>query len=90
MAPDDDRPPGADGRTGLSALLRAHRHAAGLTQAELAARAGVGVRTVRDLERGRSARPQRTTVDLLAGALGLAGPVRSAFLAAGRPAGPAH
>ncbi|SCL23003.1 Predicted ATPase [Micromonospora nigra] len=65
-------------------LLRQHRLAAGLTQAELAAQAGVGVRTLRDLERGRSARPQRTTVELLAGALGLAGTARSAFLAAAR------
>ncbi|WFE58852.1 helix-turn-helix domain-containing protein [Micromonospora sp. WMMD712] len=89
MAPDHGRPPGADGRTGLSALLRAHRHAAGLTQSDLAARAGVGVRTVRDLERGRSARPQRTTVDLLAGALGLAGPARAAFVAAARGTAPA-
>ncbi len=78
----------------MSDLLRAHRRAAGLTQAELASRAGIGVRTVRDLERGRSARPQRTTVDLLAGALGLTGPARAAFEAAARgpvpPAGPAR
>ncbi|EEP72588.1 XRE family transcriptional regulator [Micromonospora sp. ATCC 39149] len=89
MAPDHGRPPGTDGRTGLSDLLRTHRHAAGLTQAELASRAGVGVRTVRDLERGRSARPQRTTVDLLAGALGLAGPARAAFVAVARGTAPA-
>ncbi|SCL59998.1 Predicted ATPase [Micromonospora citrea] len=70
-------------------LLRGHRLAAGLTQAELASRAGVGVRTVRDLERGRSSRPQRTTVELLAGALGLTGAARSAFLAAARGSVPA-
>ncbi|GIJ27769.1 XRE family transcriptional regulator [Micromonospora qiuiae] len=68
-------------------MLRGHRLAAGLTQAELAARAGIGVRTVRDLERGRSARPQRTTVELLAGALGLASGDRAAFLAAARGTG---
>ncbi len=69
----------------LSDLLRGHRLAAGLTQAELAARAGVGVRTVRDLERGRSVRPQRTTVELLADALDLTHVARTTFLAAARP-----
>ncbi|MFC4019559.1 ATP-binding protein [Micromonospora sp. GCM10011542] len=87
MTPDHDRPRSPVGRTGLPELLRGHRRAAGLTQAELAARAGVGVRTVRDLERGRSVRPQRTTVELLAGALDLTGATRAAFLAAAR--GPA-
>lgn len=90
MAPDHDRPPGVDGRTGLSDLLRAYRRTAGLTQAELASRAGIGVRTVRDLERGRSARPQRTTVELLTGALDLAGPALAEFTAAARGAAPAR
>ncbi|MCM0677696.1 helix-turn-helix domain-containing protein, partial [Micromonospora phytophila] len=84
MTPDHDRSRSPGGRTRLPDLLRGHRLAAGLTQAELASRAGVGVRTVRDLERGRSARPQRTTVELLAGALELTGAARSAFLAAAR------
>ncbi|MBQ1074140.1 XRE family transcriptional regulator [Micromonospora sp. C31] len=89
MTPDHDRSPQPGGPTGLPELLRGHRLAAGLTQAELAGRAGVGVRTVRDLERGRSSRPQRTTVELLAGALELAGAARSAFLAAARGVVPA-
>jgi len=83
------------GNTAFDALLRARRLAAGLTQAELAGRAGVGIRTVRDLERGRS-RPQRTTMELLAKALGLTGRERADFLGAARgasvevrPAGPA-
>nr|WP_205861221.1 helix-turn-helix domain-containing protein [Planosporangium flavigriseum] len=59
--------------------MRAHRRAAGLTQEELATRAGIGVRTVRELERGRAVRPQRGTVDLLARALGLAGAARTRF-----------
>src|SRR2546423_5650363 len=72
---------------GFAALLRSHRLAKGLTQEEFAAAAGVGVRTLRDLERGR-ARPQRSTVDLLVAALGLDGPERMEFtLAARRGAG---
>lgn len=68
----------------FATLLREARRAAGLTQAELAARAGVGVRTVRDLERARALRPQRMTVDLLAAALGLKGADRARFAAAAR------
>ncbi|MET7668686.1 ATP-binding protein [Micromonospora luteifusca] len=84
MTPDHDRSRSPAGRTALPELLRGHRRAAGLTQAELASRAGVGVRTVRDLERGRSVRPQRTTVELLAAALALTGTSRAVFLAAAR------
>ncbi|MEV8506777.1 helix-turn-helix domain-containing protein [Actinoplanes sp. NPDC051475] len=69
---------------GFDAVLRSYRLRAKLTQEELAARAAVGVRTVRDLERGRASRPQRTTAELLAAALGLAGADRLAFLAAAR------
>ncbi|OJF14910.1 ATP-binding protein [Couchioplanes caeruleus] len=69
---------------GFDAVLRSYRLRATLTQEELAARAAVGVRTVRDLERGRASRPQRTTAELLAAALGLAGADRLAFLAAAR------
>ena len=79
---------GAD--QGFDGLLRSRRLAAGLTQAELATRAGVGVRTVRDLERGRANRPQRTTVELLADALGLAGDDRAAFVTAARRHGPSE
>ncbi|WBB65713.1 helix-turn-helix domain-containing protein [Micromonospora sp. WMMD812] len=87
MTPAHDRSPGPGGRPVLPDLLRGHRLAAGLTQAELADRAGVGVRTVRDLERGRASRPQRTTVELLADALDLDGAARAAFFATAR--GPA-
>ncbi|MFI7075221.1 ATP-binding protein [Micromonospora sediminicola] len=86
MTPDHDRSRSPGGRTLLSDLVRGHRLAAGLTQAELAGRAGVGVRTVRDLERGRATRPQRTTVDLLADALGLTGDDRREFVTTARPA----
>jgi predicted ATPase/transcriptional regulator with XRE-family HTH domain len=69
---------------GFASVLRAHRRAAGLTQQELAARAGVGVRTVRELERGRAIRPQRGTVELLADALGLVATARARFTQAAR------
>ncbi|WP_432982726.1 ATP-binding protein [Dactylosporangium sp. CA-233914] len=67
---------------GFAAALRAGRLARGLTQDELAARAHLGVRTLRELERGRVARPQRNTLSLLADALNLTGADRDAFLSA--------
>jgi DNA-binding XRE family transcriptional regulator len=51
-------------------LVRSYRVAAGLTQEELAALCGLDVRTISDIERGRTARPHRSTADLLARALG--------------------
>src|SRR5690606_36175718 len=68
----------------LAVLLREWRRAAALTQADLAGRAGLAVRTVRDLERGRTARPRRATAELLAKALGLSGEDRARLLAAAR------
>ncbi len=67
-------------------LLRRARQAAGLTQAELAERAGLSWRGVNDLERGVRRRPRRDTVALLAAALGLAGEERAAFEAAAHAA----
>ncbi|MEV4413527.1 helix-turn-helix domain-containing protein [Catellatospora sp. NPDC049609] len=86
MAPGHPVPAEAadESAASFSALLRAHRDTARLTQSELAARAGLGVRTVRDLEHGRAARPQRSTVELLAGALGLVGEALAEFHAAAR------
>ncbi|QSB14860.1 helix-turn-helix domain-containing protein [Natronosporangium hydrolyticum] len=71
----------------FATLLRQRRRAAGLTQAELARVAGLAVRTVREAERGRTARPQRTTAVLLADSLGLTGEERAGFLGAARGAG---
>ena len=64
--------------------LRELRQRSGLTQEELAERARVGVRTLRDLETGRTARPQRSTVELLATALALDATEREDFVVASR------
>jgi DNA-binding SARP family transcriptional activator/DNA-binding XRE family transcriptional regulator len=52
-------------------LLRRRRAAAGLTQRELTERAGLSLRTLRDLEQGRVRQPQERTVRRLVAALGL-------------------
>src|SRR5262245_47968485 len=65
-------------------LLRRLRKAAGLTQAELAERAGISVRGLNDLERGARRTPRRETLVLLGDALDLAGDGRAAFVAAAR------
>ena len=64
-----DGDPGPAGAMGER--LRRLRAAAGLTQEQLAARAGVGVRTVRQLELGAVRRPQAASVQRLAEALGV-------------------
>src|SRR5262249_10016080 len=71
-------------------LLRTHRHTAGLTQAELAERAGLSVRGITDLERGARRAPRRETVHLLAQALALSPRARADFIAAARARAPAH
>lgn len=58
-------------------LLRRHRQRACLTQEELAERANVSVRAISDLERGAKQGPHRTTVELLAAALGLSADERA-------------
>ncbi|WP_373355922.1 helix-turn-helix domain-containing protein [Pseudoroseicyclus sp. CXY001] len=50
----------------LGQVLRAARKAKGLTQAELAARAGVWQRTVSNIETGTSGAKAETIFDLLA------------------------
>ena len=66
-------------------LLRRHRRAAGLSQEERAARAGLSVDAISLLERG-GRQPQRHTRQALAEALALRGEEREGFLAAARPA----
>jgi hypothetical protein len=71
----------------LGAALSRARAAAGLTQEEVADRSGLSVRAIRNLESGRTGRPRRESLGLLAEALGLL----SAQLAPARselPAGP--
>jgi tetratricopeptide (TPR) repeat protein/DNA-binding XRE family transcriptional regulator len=65
-------------------LLRERRIAAGFTQEQLAERAGLGIRTIRDLERDRVRRPHRESIALLATALGLASEARDELARAGR------
>ena len=77
----------------FGALVRALRHRAYLSQEQLAARAELSERTVRNLEAGRVRSPHASTVRLLADALELAEPERERWLAAarranGRPAEP--
>src|SRR5581483_5596716 len=53
--------------------LRRLRLRAGLGQGELAARAGISVRTLRNIENGTFSRPQAASIHRLAVALGLSG-----------------
>lgn len=68
----------------FGSLLRRHRGAAGLTQEELAGRAGLGERTISNLERGINRAPYRATVRRLADALGLFGEDLTQFVASAR------
>jgi transcriptional regulator with XRE-family HTH domain len=74
----------AEAPAGFGGLLRRLRGEAGLTQEELAEAAGLSVRAVAYLERGAVSTPQKETVRLLAGALGLAGAALAGFEAAAR------
>jgi tetratricopeptide (TPR) repeat protein/transcriptional regulator with XRE-family HTH domain len=63
----------------FGALLRRHRLALGLSQEELADRSGLSVRAIANMERGRTTRPHRHSVQSLADALGLPEPERLQF-----------
>jgi WD40 repeat protein/transcriptional regulator with XRE-family HTH domain len=75
---------------GFGGLLRQLRAEAGLTQEELAEAASLSPRSVSDLERGINRTARRDTAELLAGALALAQPTRSLFVAAARGRAPAE
>ena len=78
----------AAGQLSLAGLVRAHRGRLGLTQEELAERAGLSERTLRNLERGRIRRPYPDTVRRLADALQLTGAHRDQLEAAARGVAP--
>jgi tetratricopeptide (TPR) repeat protein/transcriptional regulator with XRE-family HTH domain len=62
--------------------VRAHRRRLGLSQEELAARAGLSVRSIQALEAGRVRAPRTSTVRLLADAFELRAAEREAFVRA--------
>ncbi|WP_433292042.1 tetratricopeptide repeat protein [Actinoplanes sp. CA-030573] len=68
-------------------LVRAHRRRLGLTQEELAERAGVSVRSIGKWEAGRVAAPRLFTLRVLADAFALSGDSREEFLGAGTVGG---
>jgi tetratricopeptide (TPR) repeat protein len=82
-----DRPSqqAASGRVGFGVLLRSLRERALVSQEELAARSGLSVRAIGNLEQGRVAQPRGGSVRLLADALGLVGPERRWFEDAAHP-----
>ena len=79
----------AEPELSFAGLLRQLRAEAGLTQEELAEAAGLSPRSVSDLERGVTRAAHKDTAVLLAGALGLPGPVGELFVAAARGKAPA-
>jgi len=68
----------------FGAQVRAHRQRLGMTQEELAARAGVSARSIYRLEANHIGRPRAATVGLLADAFGLAGAERDRFCQSAR------
>jgi transcriptional regulator with XRE-family HTH domain len=66
-------------RTVFAALVRRSRHAAWMTQEELAEKSGLSPRTIQAIERGQVSRPHRESVRLLADALDLHGMARAEF-----------
>ncbi len=75
---------GTDGTPQFGELLRRHRLAAGLTQEELAERAGLSAHGISDLERGVRSAPRKDTLALLLDALRPSPEERAALLAAAR------
>jgi transcriptional regulator with XRE-family HTH domain len=74
----------------FAARLRQFRHALGLTQEELAERAGMSARGIRALETGERTMPKRGTLARLADALELTREQRADFVAAASGTAPAR
>jgi predicted ATPase/DNA-binding CsgD family transcriptional regulator len=68
--------------TGFGDLLRRYRTAAGLTQEELAERAGLSTRGISDLERGARGLPRKDTLQLCLHALDLSPEDRATLVSA--------
>jgi tetratricopeptide (TPR) repeat protein/transcriptional regulator with XRE-family HTH domain len=79
----------SDGLSAFAARLLTGRRLAGLSQEELADLSGLSVRTISNLERGRTRKPYPNTRQRLADALELKDQARNEFLAAGRRQDPA-
>ncbi len=75
----------AGGPPSLDKVLKRFRLAAGLSQEELAERAGVAQRTVGDMERGVGRKSQKDTIKQLARGLGLSPQETAELEAAARP-----
>jgi DNA-binding SARP family transcriptional activator/DNA-binding XRE family transcriptional regulator len=68
---------GLNSATGeVGAFVRDRRRALGMTQGQLAIRAGISIASLRDLEQGRVMRPRRASAKRLAAALNLSEPER--------------
>ncbi|MFC0529911.1 BTAD domain-containing putative transcriptional regulator [Phytohabitans kaempferiae] len=78
----------AGGKAGFSAALRALRERAGLTQQDLADRAGLSVGGLRDLEQGRVAAPRPATLRRLAASLGVSDEEAAGLVRLGQRANP--
>lgn len=70
--------------TPFGALVRAYRNEAGLTQQELAAKAGLSVAALRDIEQSRRRRPRPSSLAALSDALGLDEENAARLVSAGR------
>jgi Helix-turn-helix domain/NB-ARC domain len=71
----------------FGALLRSYRSALGLTQEQLAERSSLSIRAIADMERSRTARPYRRSVQRLADALELLDPERELLQRVARSGG---
>jgi tetratricopeptide (TPR) repeat protein len=79
---------GIAGVDGFGALLQRYRSASRITQEELAELSGLSVHAIANMERGRTTRPYRRSVRMLADALELTEPERELLARAARAGKP--